>query len=245
MTDFESEPGAGTFEEAQPRTHCAPAAPKRTAVGESTLRDTRRAMKNGLRPVISRVALPLRLATRGGGAQLNASSALKEKLELSRPWSATPFQNGDVAAVLERALDLALEQVQKRRFAKTDKPRRKPGGMKSRSRGSHREHIPNAVQREVATRDRLHCTYVSDDGCRCSARAFLQLHHEEPWARGGASNAENLRTLCAVHNRLLAERDFGAAHVAARLAARRGNDARATDSEAVTRDMQREVSEGP
>jgi len=153
--------------------------------------------------------------------------------------------NGDVAAVLERALDLALEQVQKRRFAKTDKPRnpQKPGGMKLRSRGSHREHIPNAVQREVATRDGLHCTYVSDDGCRCPARAFLQLHHEEPWARGGASNAENLRMLCAAHNRLLAERDFGGAHVAERLAARRGRDARATDSEAATRNIQHEVSE--
>jgi len=128
--------------------------------------------------------------------------------------------------VLERALELALEQMQKQRFAKTDKPRnpRKPRGIKLTNRGPHREHIPNAVQREVATRDGLRCTFVSDGGCRCSARAFLQIHHEQPWARGGASVPENLRLLCAVHNRLLAEQDFGAAHVAERLGARRGHD---------------------
>jgi hypothetical protein len=165
--------------------------------------------------------------------QLNASSSLKEKLELFQALVSHSIPNGDVAAVLERALDLALEQVQKQRFAKTDMPRnrRKPRGIKLGSRGSHREHVPNAVQRQVATRDGLRCTYVSDGGCRCSARAFLQIHHEQPWARGGAPVAENLRLLCAVHNRLLAERDFGAAHVAERLAARRGRHARATDAE--------------
>jgi hypothetical protein len=176
--------------------------------------------------------------------QLNASSSLKEKLELFQALVSHSIPNGDVAAVLERALDLALEQVQKQRFATTDKPHspRKPRGIKLRSRGSHREHIPNAVQREVATRDGFRCSYVSEGGCRCSARAFLQIHHDEPWARGGASVAENLRMLCAVHNRLLAERDFGPAHIAERLAARRRRDT--TDAEAVTRNVQCELSEG-
>ena len=156
--------------------------------------------------------------------QLNASSALKEKLELFRALVSHSIPNGDVAAVLERALDLALEQIQKQRFAKTDRPRRPPGprGLKSKRPSLHREHIPNATQREVATRDGLQCTFVSDGGCRCTARAFLQIHHEQPWAKGGSPHSENLRLLCALHNRLLAERDFGAAHVVERLEARRG-----------------------
>jgi hypothetical protein len=178
--------------------------------------------------------------------QLNASSTLKEKLELFQALVSHSIPSGDVAAVLERALDLALEQVEKQRFAKTDKPRepRNPRRIKLRSLGSHREHIPNAVQREVAMRDGLRCSYVSDGGCRCSARAFLQIHHEQPWARGGASVAENLRLLCAVHNRLLAERDFGSAHVAERLAARRGRDTRAADAEAVAANVRCEGSTG-
>jgi hypothetical protein len=169
--------------------------------------------------------------------QLNASSSLKEKLELFQALVSHSIPDGDIAAVLERALDLALEQVEKQRFALTDKPRSSRGTqtrvIKSRSRGSRREHIPNAIQREVAARDGLRCTYVSEGGCRCSARSFLQIHHEQPWARGGASVAENLRLLCDVHNRLLAERDFGSAQIAERLASRRGRETRSTDAEAV------------
>jgi 5-methylcytosine-specific restriction endonuclease McrA len=158
--------------------------------------------------------------------QLNASAALKEKLELFKALVSHSVPNGDIAAVLERALDLALAQAQKQRFAKTERPRSRRARMVKREglQRDHREHIPNAVQREVATRDGLRCTYVSDSGCRCSARAFLQIHHEQPWARGGAPTTENLRLLCASHNRLLAERDFGVAHVAERRAARRRPD---------------------
>ena len=152
--------------------------------------------------------------------QLNASSSLKEKLALFQSLVSHSIPSGDVAAALERALDLALEQVQKRRFAKTDKPRRSRGTIAKRA-SLRREHVPNATQREVAVRDGLQCTYVGIDGGRCSSRAFLQMHHEQPWARGGSSSVENLRLLCAAHNRLLAERDFGRKRIAERIAVRR------------------------
>ncbi len=35
-----------------------------------------------------------------------------------------------------------------------------------------------------------------------------------PWARSGGSGSENLKLLCAAHNRLLAERDFGREKIA-------------------------------
>jgi 5-methylcytosine-specific restriction endonuclease McrA len=160
--------------------------------------------------------------------QLNASAALKEKLEQFKALVSHSVPSGDIAAVLERALDLALEQAERQRFAKTERPRSLRTRMVKRTTLSReqREHIPNTVQREIAARDGLQCTYVSDGGCRCSARAFLQIHHEKPWARGGAPTTENLRLLCASHNRLLAERDFGAAHVAERRAVRRRSDDR-------------------
>ncbi|HEY3666173.1 MAG TPA: hypothetical protein VGL19_09245 [Polyangiaceae bacterium] len=175
--------------------------------------------------------------------QLNASASLKEKLELFQALVSHSVPNGDIAAVLERALDLALEQAQKRRFAKTSRPH----SMRTRTAkraSTHREHVPNAVQREIAVRDGLRCSYVSASGCRCSARAFLQIHHEEAWARGGAATATNLRLLCASHNRLLAERDFGASFVAEREAARRRsaecrppNNAQSNDNEAQDREI--------
>jgi 5-methylcytosine-specific restriction endonuclease McrA len=176
--------------------------------------------------------------------QLNASSTLKEKLELLRALTSHSNPDGDLAVVIERAVDLALAQVQKQRFAKTDVPRAQSSRAQSsraqptsnegsspspnprsthisKRRFERREHIPHAMKREIAARDGLRCTYTSDTGCRCAARAFLQIHHEKPWARGGASNAQNIRLLCAAHNRLLAERDFGPRHIAEQVAAAR------------------------
>ena len=68
-------------------------------------------------------------------------------------------------------------------------------GRKSRS-------IPPALRRALRTRDR---------GCRfpgCGSRRFLDAHHIEHWARGGASDLDNLVHLCGTHHRLLHEGGF-------------------------------------
>ena len=194
--------------------------------------------------------------------QLNASVALKEKLARLQALTRHSNPSGDLAVVIERALDAALEQVEKRRFAKTARPRSdrtaplqtksesKPeskselelelessnsalgrnaksrNGEQGTPRPRRRAHIPNAIRRQIAGRDEMRCTYEAPNGCRCTAQAFLQIHHERPWARGGDEQLSNLRMLCAAHNRLLAEKDFGASYVAERQAARR-NETRA------------------
>ncbi len=179
------------------------------------------------RPVLA-LSLPIRGLVEPTSAsqyriQLNASAALKEKLDLLRALTSHSNPEGDLAAVIERAVDLALEQVQRERFAMTERPRKSSARrlIRAESKTRKREHVPHATQREIATRDELRCTYIGDGGHRCEARAFLQIHHEHPWARGGDESADNLRLLCASHNHLLAEGDFGAAHVAGRVAARR------------------------
>ncbi len=82
--------------------------------------------------------------------------------------------------------------------------RRTGAGQKGRRR------IASEVRRELLARDGLRCTFVSGDGHRCRARAFVQIHHEQAWAKGGADTFENLRLLCAGHNRMLGECEFGA-----------------------------------
>jgi len=37
----------------------------------------------------------------------------------------------------------------------------------------------------------------------------LQIHHERAWSKGGPDTLDNLRLLCAAHNRLLAELELG------------------------------------
>ena len=70
--------------------------------------------------------------------------------------------------------------------------------------------IPAQVRDRVFVRDKYQCTYVSDAGKRCESRHVLQVDHIRPVARGGASAPDNLRVLCAYHNRLESERLMGA-----------------------------------
>jgi hypothetical protein len=168
--------------------------------------------------------------------QLNASPQLKKKLEQARDLLSHSNPNGDLAAVIERALDLLLDHTLKKRFAQTKqpRPRRSAAGADrkasseiaaapnfvpgdDRDRRTRRGQIANATKREIAARDGLRCTFVNSDGQRCGATQFTQIHHEEPWARHGDESLENLRILCASHNRFLAERDFGRELIADRI----------------------------
>jgi hypothetical protein len=72
-----------------------------------------------------------------------------------------------------------------------------------------RAHISSEIRRQLFERDGFCCSYMSPTGERCQCRRFLQIHHEKAWAKGGPDTLENLRLLCAEHNRLLGELEFG------------------------------------
>jgi hypothetical protein len=88
-------------------------------------------------------------------------------------------------------------------------------------RRTTRDHIPNRVRREVTERDGLRCTFIGKHGTRCTGRAFLQLDHEQAWAHAGGDEPGSLRLLCASHNRLRAELEFGRQHVQRAIAKKR------------------------
>ncbi|MFO0748461.1 MAG: HNH endonuclease signature motif containing protein [Myxococcota bacterium] len=53
--------------------------------------------------------------------------------------------------------------------------------------------------------------HVRDGHCRfpgCSNRRWLDAHHIEHWADGGATSRENLLLLCTAHHRLVHEGGF-------------------------------------
>jgi len=60
--------------------------------------------------------------------------------------------------------------------------------------------IPRAVRRAVARRDAARCSFVSRCGRRCSATAFLEFHHVDPFARGDEATVANLELRCRAHN---------------------------------------------
>jgi len=76
-------------------------------------------------------------------------------------------------------------------------------------RRSNSRHVPTAVRSAVWLRDEGRCTFVDTRGVRCRATTALELHHEQPFARGGPATLENIRLRCRAHNELAAEQDFG------------------------------------
>ena len=144
------------------------------------------------------------LAPQKFALQLTIDQATHDKLQYFRSLVRHRVPSGNLSAVLSRALDLAIGQVEKRKFGKGTNSR-KPRRSSTRSR-----HIPTHIRKAVSERDGGQCTYVSESGKRCGAREFLEFDHVHPVARGGQSTVENLRLRCGPHNQFEAERAFGA-----------------------------------
>jgi 5-methylcytosine-specific restriction endonuclease McrA len=90
------------------------------------------------------------------------------------------------------------------------KPEARPVQMsESPSKTSSARAIPARVRDEVFVRDQGECCYVGPDGNRCGSTHVVQIDHVTPVARGGSASIDNLRLLCAHHNRLEAERLMG------------------------------------
>ena len=70
-------------------------------------------------------------------------------------------------------------------------------------------YIPAEVRRLVWARDRGRCSYVNPKtGQKCGSRYMIQMDHIKPYALGGLSTKENMRLLCAGHNRFRARQTF-------------------------------------
>ena len=110
--------------------------------------------------------------------------------------------SGDPAEILDRALTLLVEHLERRRFAEVRSPR--PGSIAND--GSR--HVPAAVRRTVWRRDEGRCAFVGRGG-RCQETAFLEFHHVEPYAAGGATTVENIQLRCRAHNQYEARLFFG------------------------------------
>ncbi len=143
--------------------------------------------------------------------QFAASVEFREKIEKVNPlaWHRLPA-NPSLEQVFELALDCFIEkhdpcERRERRKERVDAKVRPSGaGVTVGSR-----YVAASVKDEVFARDNGQCKFVGVDGRRCASRSALQVDHIKPVMRGGASTLDNLRLLCAYHNRLEAERLMG------------------------------------
>jgi hypothetical protein len=141
--------------------------------------------------------------------------------ELERVKAALSHQipDGNLEKVFAECMKLTLAAWEKRRRGAGRKTSKRPGPKSPLGR-----YLAVAVRDEVWRRDDSRCAFVGPDGRRCNATHQLEVHHRDPFARGGPPTVENLALFCKAHNLHAARRDFGAEHIERMAASRyRGN----------------------
>ena len=154
------------------------------------------------------------------GLQVTVGKRTHDKLRYAQSLLGHQVPSGDLAQVLDRALDALIHQLERQKFAATRSPR-----ARARQGSSRARHIPAAVKRQVWERDGGQCTFKSGAGHRCPARSRLEFDHIEPVARGGRATADGMRLRCRAHNQYAAECAFGAGFMAEKREAARAQTA--------------------
>jgi 5-methylcytosine-specific restriction endonuclease McrA len=147
--------------------------------------------------------------------QFLASEAFMKKFEKTRALLSNKLGKPSYEAVLETALDEFLkhhdpENRKQRREGRRNEAKTKPTPKTLGTTPDSSRHIPEATRDAVFAKDKGRCTYVGSTGKRCDATHNLQIDHVVPFARGGSNAVGNVRLLCARHNKLEAERVYGA-----------------------------------
>jgi 5-methylcytosine-specific restriction endonuclease McrA len=143
--------------------------------------------------------------------QVTIGRSTHDKLRYVQELLSHAVPRGDVAQVLDRALDALIPQLERQKFgAARRKPNADPGRRLPRRSTARARYIPAAVRRAVWERDQGQCTFVGAKGVRCQAARFLEFDHIEPVARGGSATVAGIRLRCRAHNQHEAERMFGA-----------------------------------
>jgi hypothetical protein len=126
--------------------------------------------------------------------QFTASQDLVDKFEEARDLLQNQVLSGELAIIVDRALDLLIAERKKQLFAQTSKPRTQRHSVsdsipdnvepatpvtraESQASKQNTRHIANALRRQVYERDAGRCCFVSKDGTRCRARGNLEFHH--------------------------------------------------------------------
>ncbi|HEY2946773.1 MAG TPA: hypothetical protein VGN09_30360 [Vicinamibacteria bacterium] len=135
--------------------------------------------------------------------RVTVSAETRENLRLAQDLLRHAIPSGDPAQVIDRALKVLVEQLRRKKFAATDRPRA------SRGTAPGSRDVAAKVRRAVGLRDDGRCTFVGKSGRRCNERAFIEFHHDEPYGVGGEATIGNIQLRCRAHNAYESERFYG------------------------------------
>jgi hypothetical protein len=136
--------------------------------------------------------------------QFTAGEDLHEDLERLRALLRHEIPDGDLGAIVGKAVRELRKRLEPRRFAQTSAPRKSLA--ETNTEPSSRD-VPAAVRRAVYLRDESQCRFLDGQARRCPERHDLEYHHRDPFGRGGDHDVANVSLMCGPHNRYLAELD--------------------------------------
>lgn len=135
--------------------------------------------------------------------RFTASADTRDYLRRAQDLLGHAIPSGDLDQVFNRALRLLVHDLERKKFAATDRPRR------SRGQSEDSRNMPANVKRGVRKRDGDRCAWVASNGRRCGERRFLEFHHDDPYGVGGKPTVDRVRLLCRTHNGYEAELFYG------------------------------------
>ncbi len=154
-------------------------------------------------PPATRPTIVAPLAPQRYKVQFTASAEVYQKLRSAQELLRHQIPDGDLAAIMDRALTALLHDLARQKLAATDRPR----GSSGAAPGSR--HIPAEVKRAVWLRDGGRCAFVGPSGRRCAERGFLEFHHVVPHSAGGEPTTDNVQLRCRAHNQYEVQLYFG------------------------------------
>ena len=144
-------------------------------------------------PVTVARAMVAPVATRRYLLRVTVGQETHDKLQRTRALLRHAVPDGDLAAILDRALTLLLREAERTKWAATAHPR------PSRRASGPSRYVPASVRRAVWVRDAGRCAFVGPDG-RCGESGFVEFHHVVPFSAGGKTDERNLELRCRAHN---------------------------------------------
>jgi hypothetical protein len=157
------------------------------------------------KPAVVRPLAPARYEIR-----FTASAEIRDKLRRAQDLLSHAVPTGDIAEVVDRALTLLVAELERKKFAATERPRPpvRPATAERAVPTERAQEVPavagrtisSEVRRAVFARDQGRCAFVSPDGHRCASARLIEFHHVVPHARGGEPSAENIALRCRAHN---------------------------------------------
>jgi hypothetical protein len=185
-----------------PKRHISETAPLISEVVEAIAIRRRTTPEPPATPPPPPVAVVRAIAPERYKLQVTIGAETRAKLRRAQDLLRHTNRSADEAAVIDRALTVLVEQLEKTKYGRTVRPRpAAPSDPTSR-------YLPAHLRREVSGRDSDRCAFVGPEG-RCAETAGLQYHHRVPFADGGPTTADNLELRCPAHNSYEAEQWFG------------------------------------